>query len=379
MKIILFLSIAFFLAPSICAQHKIKFVVNQPAKSHTSDTLFVAGNFNNWDPSLKENSFSVDENGNGMYEMQLPAGNCEYKFTRGNWNQVEVTAGGKDIGNRNLLVQGDTTIYVSIEGWKDDFRSEPVIIKHTASKQVKILDSAFTIPQLNRTRRIWIYLPQDYYAGKKRYPVIYMHDGQNVFDDATSGFGEWGVDEYLDSIFAKGQKESIVVAIDNGQSKRMNEYNPYDCKKTGKGEGNSYVDFLVKTVKPYIDKHFHTLGNKENTFIAGSSMAGLISFYAVLKYPSVFGGAGIFSPSFWTAAGMDKDVNTLASKLNSKLFFYAGEKESEDMVPDMRRIEQRIKILSKSKVFEITDPEAKHNEAAWRKYFPDFYKWIINN
>jgi len=149
-----------------------------------------------------------------------------------------------------------------------------------------------------------------------------MHDGQNLFDEATSGFGEWGIDEYLDSLFLKGGRESIVVGIYNGSNKRMNEYNPYYFAQFGNGEGKEYVDFLVKTLKPYIDKHFHTFTDKENTFIAGSSMGGIISLYAVIKYPLVFGGAGIFSPAFWTADGIDKDVNLLSSKVNSKLFFY---------------------------------------------------------
>ena len=376
MKRTLFLLITFLFSSFSYGQYKVKFEVKQPAWVNGSDKTFIAGNFNNWDPSLKENSFIVDKSGSGIYEMQLPAGNYEYKFTRGAWNKVEVTVDGKDIGNRNLLLQKDTTIFISVGGWKDNFASEPIIKKHTASKQVKILDSTFTIPQLNRKRRIWIYLPHDYYQSKKRYPVIYMHDGQNVFDEATSSFGEWGVDEYLDSIFAKGKKKSIVVAIDNGENKRMNEYNPYYYEQFGKGEGNEYVDFLVKTLKPYIDRHLHTLPNKENTFIAGSSMGGLISLYAVLKYPSTFGGAGIFSPAFWIASGIDNDVIRSASKINSKLFFYAGGKEGDKMVPDMKRIEKKIKAFSKSKILEIVDPEAKHNEAAWRKYFPDFYQWI---
>ena len=91
----------------------------------------------------------------------------------------------------------------------------------------------------------------------------------------------------------------IVVAIDHGGTKRINEYCPYDMEGFGKGEGDQYLQFLVKTLKPYIDKNYRTKKDKENTYIAGSSMGGLISMYAVLKYPYVFGGAGVFSPAFW--------------------------------------------------------------------------------
>jgi alpha-glucosidase len=205
-----------------------------------------------------------------------------------------------------------------------------------------------------------------------------MHDGQNLFNEATAGFGEWGVDEYLDSLFKKEKNKSIIIAIDNGQDKRMNEYNPYTFQQFGKGEGDKYVDFLVKTLKPFIDKRFNTLPDKKNTFIAGSSMGGLISLYAVLKYPEVFGGAGIFSPAFWTADDLDKDVTRLGPNIKSKLFFYAGGNEGDKMVPDMKRIAQKIKSVSRAKTLEIIDPEAKHNEAAWRKHFPYFYKWLFN-
>ncbi len=248
---------------------------------------------------------------------------------------------------------------------------------HSVSVNVKIIDTAFYIPQLKRKRRIWIYLPPDYASSKKNYPVLYMHDGQNLFDNATSYAGEWGVDEYLDSISKSGKKEVIVVGIDNGLSKRMSEYNPWEFENFGKGEGDKYVDFLVQTLKPFIDKKYRTLKNKPNTYIAGSSMGGLISLYAVLKFPQVFGGAGIFSPAFWTASGIDSMVIAGVENVNSRLFFYAGEKEGDSMIPDMERIEKEIKERSKSPIKEIIGKDEHHSETAWRKYFPDFYEWVI--
>ncbi len=192
----------------------------------------------------------------------------------------------------------DKKIGLTIEEWHDRFPDRPKT--STAGKNVCIIDTAFLIPQLKRTRRIWIYLPDDYCDGtNKKYPVLYMHDGQNVFDEATSYSGEWGVDEFLD---ATSLSKCIVVAVDNGAIKRMNEYNPYDNEKFGKGEGDEYVDFIANTLRPFINKNYRTIKNKEHTFIAGSSMGGLISMYAVLKYPKLFGGAGVFSPSFWVTS-----------------------------------------------------------------------------
>ena len=362
---------------SVSAQFHVKFVVSQRPPLHTTDTIYLAGSLNTWNPFDNRYQLIPTVSGASSLDLQLASGNYEYKFTRGGWEKVETTMKGKGVGNRILTVTKDTVINISINGWSDDFKSEKVARKHTASSHVSVLDSAFNMPQLNRARRIWIYLPENYATTKKRFPVLYMHDGQNLFDEATSGFGEWGVDECLDSLFRQGKKECIVIGIDNG-FKRMNEYNPYEFKPYGDGEGDKYIDFLVKTLKPYIDKNFRTFSNKKNTFIAGSSMGGLISMYAVIKYPAVFGGAGIFSPAFWTAPKLEDDLNKTAKKMKSKLFFYAGGKESDRMIPDMKKIEADIKANSSSKIYERTDADAKHNEAAWRKYFPEFYNWMLN-
>jgi len=265
-------------------QYKITFLVKQPSAFRSSDHLYIAGNFNSWDPGDKNFEFAEDKNGIAKITISLQAGNYEYKFTRGSWDKVETSTAGKGISNRALQISCDTTINVEIKEWSDDFSRVVLSKTHTASVDVKIIDTAFFIPQLKRYRRIWIYLPPNYNIAKKHFPVLYMHDGQNLFDDATSYSGEWGVDEYLDSIFTLGKKEVIVVGIDNGLSKRMNEYNPYSFQQFGKGEGDKYVDFLVRTLKPFIDKHYKTLADKKNTYIAGSSIGGLISLYAVLKY-----------------------------------------------------------------------------------------------
>jgi len=156
-----------------------------------------------------------------------------------------------------------------VEEWTDNVEKKSRV--STAGENVHIVDTAFLIPQLNRTRRVWIYLPRDYSRSGERYPVLYMQDGQNVFDDLTSFAGEWSVDETLDSI-GNHTSEMIVVAVDHGGDKRVNEYCPYDMEKYGAGEGDRYVDFLVKTLKPFIDKTYRTEKGKKNTFIAGSSI-----------------------------------------------------------------------------------------------------------
>lgn len=366
----------------VFAQYTVTITVNTP--NTKDENIFIAGDFNGWNPSAKDYQFQKNEN--GKYQLQFKeklSGQYEFKFTRGSWTKTECNKNGGDIGNRSINVQSDTTFEFTVEAWKDDYAT--VEVKHTACPHVKIIDTAFVIPQLNRTRRIWIYLPEGYAQSKKRYPVLYLHDGQNVFDAATSFAGEWGVDETLDSLFKKGSRECIVVGIDNGSDKRFNEYCPYNIaykdsagdSHTFMGEGGAYVDFMASTLKTFIDKNYRTNKSKEATYIAGSSMGGLISFYALMKYPDTFGGAGVFSPSFWIVPQLSDSLQKVVSKINSKIFFYAGEQEGETMVSDMNTIADDVGLRSSSIIYKIVDPEGKHNEPTWRRWFAEFYQWML--
>lgn len=357
------------------AQYKVTFNV-QVAPDHTpsNGSIYIAGSFNDWNPGSNQYKLKKIKGKTGI-TIEIPKGKIEYKFTLGSWNKVEVKQNGSPIQNRMTNVQADTTINVEIERWAEH-TSTPERVS-TANKNVHIMDSSFFMPQLNRHRRIWIYLPESYAVSKKRYPVLYLQDGQNVFDEATSFSGEWGVDEFLDSLDNQN-RECIVIAIDNGGDKRINEYCPYDMEKYGKGEGDLYAAFLVKTLKPYVDQHFRTKRTKENTFIAGSSLGGLISLYALIKYNRVFGGAGVFSPAFWIAPNLKNYVEKQGKKVKGKIYFYAGEAESDSMVPDMMAVYEKLQAFSSAKMISVLSKEGKHSESDWRKEFPGFYKWMIH-
>lgn len=373
-KKIIFCAGLLFVHTILFAQYKVSFIITKlPSYNKPAAKIYLAGSFNNWNPKDKKLQLKSDGNKTGI-TISLPNGSFEYKFTEGGWDRVESLNGGFPSENRRIVVNSDTTINVEIEHWADHFPQKERV--STASKNVHVLSTSFYMPQLNRHRRIWIYLPESYKTAKKKYPVLYMQDGQNVFDNATSGFGEWGVDEALDTLGPKN-KEIIVVAVDHGGDKRLNEYSPYDMEKYGKGEGGKYVDFLVKTLKPFIDKQYRTKKDGKNTFIAGSSMGGLISFYAILKYPNVFGGAGVFSPAFWITPQLKNIDPQKAKKVKGKIFFYAGQKESETMVPDMLDVFEQMRNYSKAKMETVIRAEGKHNEPSWRAEFPLFYKWLF--
>ncbi len=355
------------------AQYNVVFKLGKYPDKHNNDTAFLAGNFNNWNPGNSAFRFLLTNENSFELILNLPAGQYAYKCTRGNWSKVECLANGKDVSDHSFQLAADTTIEINIEAWRDDFA--PVSKMHTAGKQVHIIDTAFFIPQLNRARRIWIYLPKGYNETQKRYPVLYMQDGQNIFDEYTSAFGEWGVDECLDSLIAGGKPAGIVVGIDG--PKRLNEYNPYAFRDFGEGEGDRYLDFIVQTLKSFIDKNFRTLASKENTIIAGSSMGGLISYYAMIKQPQVFGKAGIFSPTFWTAPAINQLTDSLAGKLNGKFFFYIGGQEGDAFIKDMEAIQESLGEKSQAMIYSVIDANGMHNEKAWRKWFAEFYCWIM--
>src|SRR5258708_35255339 len=168
-----------------------------------------------------------------------------------------------------------------------------------------------------------------------------MHDGQNVFDARTSCAGQWGVDETLDSLHSQGDSGTIVVAVDNGGQRRFDEYSPWANPKYGGGQGDAYVDFLVQTLKPYIDQHYRTLPDRLHTGVAGSSIGALISLYAVLKDPDVFGRVGVFSPAVCVAPAISAVARRAHPRPRTRIYMVTGGQEGdtpEAVVRDHQRM-----------------------------------------
>jgi metallo-beta-lactamase class B len=249
----------------------------------------------------------------------------------------------------------------------------------TATENVSILDDAFFFPSLGRHRRIWIYRPIGYETSDERYPVMYMHDGQNLFDELNAFGTEWGVDETLDAERGK----IIVIGIDNGSEHRMSEYMFHDHPDHGTAEGAAYLKDITEVLKPYVDSILRTKAGKEHTCIAGSSMGGLISFYAGLYFPHIYGAVGVFSPAFWLdAPGVFQQANEILLRDKDTVppqrwYFYAGALESETMIAEVAAM---VKIMRESPRTDVTyqlDASGVHDEGVWRNYFPNFYKWFI--
>ena len=153
--------------------------------------------------------------------------------------------------------------------------------------KIEILDEAYEIPQLGRKRRIAVLLPHNYHKTDKKYPVLYLQDGQNLFDEYAP-YGNWGVDKTLEKLAEQECGDVIIVAIDHGGVLRIQEYLPYSTPRYTESEGHLYLKFMLDDLKPMIDNRYRVLTDRASTGIGGSSLGGLISLYAGFEYPEIF-------------------------------------------------------------------------------------------
>ncbi|MDX1414507.1 MAG: alpha/beta hydrolase-fold protein [Candidatus Promineifilaceae bacterium] len=250
-------------------------------------------------------------------------------------------------------------------------------------------------PQLDNSRDIIVYLPPSYSHTTRHYPVLYMHDGQNLFDHATSFAGEWLVDETLEHLAQNEGLEVIVVGIPNDGPRRLDEYSPFVDHGLGGGHGNQYISFITNTLKPLIDLEFRTLPQRRKTGIMGSSMGGLISLYAFFFREEVFGFAGAMSPSLWFAKGAIYNYIQNASYLPGKVYLDAGTRElggsaiapakrgeSRRYYAGVRRM-KRILIRKGYRpirdVLYVEEKWATHNEEAWARRMPRALRFFLNH
>lgn len=249
----------------------------------------------------------------------------------------------------------------------------------SALPNVSVVQTPLPMPDLGRSRRLRIYLPPGYATHvERRYPVIYMHDGQNLFDDATAYAGEWGVDEAMNSLSGTHGFEAIVVGVDNGGERRMAELSPTANSEVDSPEGPQYARFVVEVVKPWVDQRYRTRPERASTAIMGSSMGGLISHYAIDRYPDTFSKAGVFSPSYWAAPQMIEDAARRRVPADTRLYLYAGGSEGGSMERDTRRMYAALGGPGAADRLSLhVVPDAEHDEAAWRAEFARAVVWLF--
>src|SRR4051794_24975646 len=234
-------------------------------------------------------------------------------------------------------------------------------------------------PQLRNARDIQVYLPPSYKTSGRHYPVIYMHDGQNLFDPELSFAGEWGVDETMERLGPEGF-EAIVVAIPNMGGERSHEYSPWVDARAGGGKGDAYLDFIIQTLKPKIDVKFRTRHEREHTGIVGSSMGGLISLYAFLRNPEVFGFCGAMSPSLWFANRAVFEYATTIERWFGRVYLDIGSEEGQRHVRNTQQMARLLRTrcpYPRDQVLYVLDEGAHHTEQAWSRRFETAVRFLL--
>lgn len=233
--------------------------------------------------------------------------------------------------------------------------------------------------ELGNTRDLTVWLPPGYSRSQRRYPVVYMHDGQNLFDPRTSYAEPWRVDRAMERA-AQRSVDAIVVGIPNRGVERIDEYSPFVDPRAGGGKGDRYLDWIVNTVKPLVDERFRTRSDRAHTGMAGSSMGGLITLYAYLRDPSVFGLVGVMSPSLWFAGRSIFSTLRSSPFVPGRIYLDIGAREGAKALEDARAM--RDALIEKGytpgrELRWVEDPKGRHNEVDWGRRFGDALTFLL--
>ncbi|MCH7408662.1 alpha/beta hydrolase-fold protein [Belliella sp. DSM 111904] len=339
--------------------------------------VYISGNFNNWVTQDKKHRMEKLEE--GKYQFQFPEDfhfnyPIEYKFTKGDWSEVEIDKYGNKTPNRKLEKQ-ESQVEAFVPRWRKNW----LPFKEEYLPKIHLISEEFEIPQLNKTRKIWALLPNDYDESTDSYPVLYLHDAQNLFNE-NSAFGNWQIDKKLAVMAYYGIGKLIVIAIEHGESERVLEYNVGNTR-LGKGQGKKYIRFITDTLKPFVDKSYRTKPQREFTGIGGSSMGGLVSIFSGLMYPEVYGKLMIFSPSLWVLPKIKFSFLDMDDVSETKIYLYAGGDESEKMIKHVKKFKKKLlkkdHLEGKMKVRLSINQEGKHNESYWSDEFPKAMEWLF--
>ncbi len=354
----------------------VRFEVRVPDSTPAADAIWISGNVDAlgaW--SGRGVRLAPAERGRWIATVLIERGAAlEFKVTRGGWETVEKGATGEEIANRTRRIDGPDTVRVSVAAWRDRFEGAPPARRHTLTGDVREhrdFPSVFVRP---RTVRVW--LPPGYDADTtRRYPVLYFHDGNNVFDAATSFIGiEWGVDEAATRLVESGRVPPfIVVAVDNTPD-RMSEYTPAADRAHGGGGAAAYARFLIEELKPFIDLTYRTRPGPGATGVVGSSLGALVSLWLGLEHPEVFTRIGVVSPAAWWGGGDLARRVAAGAGAGLKIWLDVGTREGRGAADAAREVDEvrvlrdalRARGYVEGKDLHYEEIEgAVHNEAAW--------------
>lgn len=340
--------------------------------------VYISGNFNNW--RTQDKNFMMERMGANMYKFVFPIDfnfpeELLYKFTKGDWSEVEIGKNNEITSNRSTqLKSGILNEYVP--KWRKNW----LPFKINFLPKVILISDEFEIPQLNKVRKIWALLPYDYDSSNETYPVMYLQDAQNLFNEKAK-YGNWEIDKKLAVMAEYKIGKIIIIAIEHAEEDRIKEYN---VGKTmlGKGQGKKYIKFMTETLKPFVDSNFRTKKEREFTGIGGSSMGGLVSIFSGLRYPEVYGKLMIFSPSLWVVPKIKIKTESIENS-DTKIYLYAGGDESATMIEHVKSFKENMIasefIKDKMKINLSINMKGTHSERFWSDEFPKAIEWLFFN
>lgn len=344
---------------------KIEFEITTMTPLPVGEQVFISGNVDglgNWNPS----GFPLARMDDFVWSapIMLPAGKTiEYKITRGSWDTEETLADETIPENHELSTGRDRVVKHQVHHWKDHGMSGSNI-----AGEYRVHDRVSSL-YLRHDRRVIVWLPPSYeQEPDRRYPVVYMHDGQQVFDPATSTWNQdWEVDEWCTKLIDEDRLNEIIVVGIYSTDDRFVEYNPSQL-------GKEYTRFVIEELKPWIDKEYRTLPDRDHTLVAGASLGGSISFYMAWTHPDVFFGAACLSPAF--RFNDDQLILDLVGKADTvpdlTIYLYCGQGDELErkLITGMREMAGLLKSkgMKKDRLLVAEDPRAEHNEAAWARH-----------
>ncbi len=395
-------------SPESLPQGFIIIVQDKSGQSKAESPLYLASNWNGWSPGDAASKLTTRSDMRWQIILKPPAKDApplEFKITRGSWEQCEVAGDLADIPNRTLakidaskLTPGEQPrIEIVVEKFSDQ---RPEAQAKKASDPYHTINATGTVRRLTvvgggapgLVRDCLVWLPPGYDDPKfatRRYSVLYMQDGQNLFEQAPGTPGEWQIDETITRMSAGNRYDTpIVVGIPHAGPGRISEYLPVKGIGQVQPRGDAYVDFLINEVIPRVNRTFRTKLRPENTAIGGSSMGGLISLYAAYKRPDVFGKVLAESPSLaFGDRQLWKDIFTPMRAWPGKIYLGVGGQEAGKneaantaYVNAVKALDAEFIALGASGPLHklVVDPKAGHDETAWAQRFPAAFQFLFD-
>ncbi len=345
---------------------KLKIKLELLAPECDAKEVLCTGSFDDWITSSGVVRLSKKAPGYFTTEVAWAGKHHQYKYHLGDWQSAELDEWGNTVPNRSYSGEGPIRDFVP------QFANEHQFHNPLYLPRIERLPTNLPLPAPFATRRIAALLPYNYENSRERYPVLYLQDGQNLFDEFAP-YGNWELDKRLAWLAERGWGDFIVVAIDHAEDKRIKEFSPPNPNRVGQGDADAYGNFLARHLKPLIDRTYRTLTDRSHTAIGGSSMGALASLHVAMSRPANFGSLMMLSPSIW----VDETMPSRWPEHNfgaTKVFLYGGMQESAGSAATFGRLAQSIKERHNVRrclhLRSHFSPSGKHVESEWGAVFP---------